>query len=100
MYEPLPVSSEQVAKWHPLIERQARIFSKVGESVLAELDDLMQVGRIRVWRELRNGRWPTTTSVANAMKDELDRVRSLDDGRGSIPDDLDAEFLALDGVEV
>lgn len=97
MYEPLPVTSDDVAKWRGLIEHHAGRYSKYNRT-LAEFDDLVQVGMIRVWKLLRRGYSPSELAIRHAMIDELRRCERLDRDSDPINDDLDEEFLALDGV--
>ena len=65
------MKSEEVAAWWPLVERQARKLRFIAKrhTGLDCEDDLVQVGAIKVWRELEEGRKPTVSSVQNAMWD-------------------------------
>lgn len=104
MYVPLPVTSEQVANFQGMIETSARKFAKL-EVPLAEYDDLVQVGMIHVWTRLRRGIIPASWSVDDAMKNELTRVGRFNGDHSPTVidfhmDDLDAEFLALDGADL
>lgn len=101
MYSPEPVSDEQVDAYRGLIEYHAAQFAQ-HEVPLAEFDDLVQVGMIRVWTLIRRGIPPAEWSIVGAMRDELRRcyrISRLDQDAGPLMDDLDAEFLALDGLQ-
>lgn len=98
MYAPAVVSSEEIDRYRGLIERLAFRLAKL-DVPLAEFDDLVQVGMISVLRALRRGSPPSKLVIEGAMKNELRRCSRLGWDVDPLPDELDMEFLALDGVE-
>ncbi len=59
------VTSEQVAEYDGLCEALARKFKgRAG----AEIDDLVQEGRIAVWQSLQDGQPPSASYVEYAMR--------------------------------
>jgi DNA-directed RNA polymerase specialized sigma24 family protein len=66
------VTSDDVAAFHPLVAKHARIFNgRFG----AEYDDLYQEGMVAVWEALSGGHHPSTTVVKNAMRDWVRRCK-------------------------
>lgn len=91
----LTVSSEAVAAYRPLVESLANRFK--GHD-FADYDDLYQVGLIRVWKVLAQGRKPSRIVVEHAMRDELRRARRQGEaGFTPIPTDLEDDFMSWDG---
>lgn len=85
-----------MAAYRPLVESLANRFKSVD---FADYDDLIQVGLIRVWKVLADGRWPSRIVVEHAMRDELRRARRQGiGGHTPIPDDLEDDFQAFDGA--
>ena len=76
MAPPDAVSSKQVANYLGLIEHHAQRFAKL-KVPLAEFDDLVQVGMIRVWLLQGYGIHPGEWGIINAMRDELRRCAAL-----------------------
>lgn len=60
-----PVSDDQVRDYEDTIRSLARKY--IGRAG-AELDDLVQEGRIAVWQSLEDGRPPSVTYIDFAMK--------------------------------
>lgn len=84
-----------IAAYEPLLEQLARPF--VGRDG-AELDDLVQEGRIAVWQSLGRGICPTAGLIENRMRDYLRALKPqtpatyetllpMDDFRGVHPED-------------
>lgn len=66
------VSSEEVAKWWPVIEAHANRMSRV--HYLAEFDDLVQEGALSVWLTLERGHRVTNEIILNPMRNWIKYV--------------------------
>lgn len=77
------VSNEELATWLPRLTRLAQAFRWQ-----AEVDDLVQMGWISVWRALQKGVHPTDDTIRKAMRYWCRTLRAQEAGRNArIPDD-------------
>lgn len=76
--------NEELAAWEPRLREIARPFRG-----RAEEDDLVQEGRIHVWRSIERGRHPTDDMIRNKMRDWCRRMRAQEKGRSDRLDEED-----------
>lgn len=75
--------NEELAAWDPRLREIARPF--LGR---AEEDDLVQMGRISVWRALEKGQHPTEHIIRQEMRKWCRTLRRQEQGRNErLPDE-------------